>query len=86
MPWRSILRAELPQIARIVVVAAVAWEVALRLGATAPPIYAAFVPLLVLRDNPFGALALSVARLVGVVAGLLIAIGVLAVEIGRAHV
>ena len=79
MPWRSILRAELPQIARIVIVAAVAWEVALRLGATEPPIYAAFVPLLVLRDNPFGALSLSVARLVGVVAGLLIAIGVLAV-------
>jgi uncharacterized membrane protein YccC len=79
MPWRSILRAELPQVARIVVVAAVAWELALRLGATEPPIYAAFVPLLVLRDNPFGALALSVARLVGVVAGLLIGIGVLAV-------
>ena len=79
MPWRSILRAELPQVARIVVVAAVAWQVALLLGATEPPIYTALVPLLALRDTPFGAFALYVARLVGVVAGLLVAIGVLAV-------
>ena len=78
MPWRSILRAELPQIARIVVVAVVAWQVAVVLGAREPPIYAALVPLVSLRDNPFSALNLSVARLVGVVAGLLIAIGVLA--------
>jgi uncharacterized membrane protein YgaE (UPF0421/DUF939 family) len=78
VPWRSILRAELPQIARIVVVAGVAWQVAVVLGAREPPIYAALVPLVSLRDNPFSALNLSVARLVGVVAGLLIAIGVLA--------
>ena len=77
--WRAILRAELPQVARIVVAAAVAWEVALLLGATQPPIFAALVPLVSLRDDPFSAFNLSVARLVGVVAGLLIAIGVLAV-------
>jgi Fusaric acid resistance protein-like len=77
--WRAILRAELPQVARIVVAAAVAWEAALLLGATEPPIFAALVPLVSLRDNPFSAFNLSVARLVGVVAGLLIAIGVLAV-------
>lgn len=79
VPWRSILRAELPQIARIVVVAGVAWQVAVLLGAKEPPIYAALVPLVSLRADPFSALNLSVARLVGVVAGLLIAIGVLAV-------
>jgi hypothetical protein len=78
-PWRAILRAELPQIARIVVVATVAWHAAVLLGATQPPIFAALVPLVSLRDNPFSAFNLSVARLVGVVAGLLIAIGVLAV-------
>jgi hypothetical protein len=57
----------------------VAWEAALLLGATQPPIFAALVPLVSLRDDPFSAFNLSVARLVGVVAGLLIAIGVLAV-------
>src|SRR5689334_11392417 len=77
--WRAILRAELPQVARIVVAAAVAWEAALLLGATQPPIFAALVPLVSLRDDPFSAYNLSLARLVGVVAGLLIAIGVLAV-------
>jgi uncharacterized membrane protein YgaE (UPF0421/DUF939 family) len=56
----------------------VAWQVALLLGAKEPPIFAALVPLVSLRDNPYSALNLSVARLVGVVAGLLIAIGVLA--------
>jgi len=79
LPWRSILRAELPQIARIVIVAGVAWQVALLLGAEQPPIYAALVPLVSLRDSPFSAFNLSLARLVGVVAGLLIAIGVIAV-------
>jgi len=78
VPWRSVLRAELPQVARIVVVAGVAWQVALLLVAEQPPIYAALVPLVSLRDNPFSALNLSMARLVGMVAGLLIAIGVLA--------
>ncbi len=48
------------------------------LGAGEPRIYAALVPMVSLRDNPFSALDLSVARLVGVVAWLLIAIGVLA--------
>ena len=52
MPWQSILRAELPQIGRVVIVAAVAWEVAVQLGATQPPIYAAFVPLLTLPEGP----------------------------------
>ncbi len=77
--WRSILRRELPQIARIVFVAAVAWQTCLSLGATQPPLYAALVPLVSLRDDPFSAFNLSLARLVGVVAGLTIAIGVLAV-------
>ena len=77
--WRSILRRELPQIARIVFVAAVAWQICLSLGATQPPLYAALVPLVSLRDDPFSAFNLSLARLVGVVAGLTIAIGVLAV-------
>src|SRR5690349_17915400 len=77
--WRAILRAELPQVARIVVAAAAAWEAALLLGATQPPIFAALVPLVSLKDDPFSAFNVSVASLVGVIAGLLIAIGVLAV-------
>lgn len=79
LPWRSILRRELPQIARIVVVAAVAWQVCVSLGATQPPVYAVLVPLVSLRDDPFSAFNVSIARLVGVVAGLVIAIGVLGV-------
>lgn len=77
LPWRSILRRELPQIARIVIVAAVAWQICLSLGANQPPVFAAIVPLVTLRDDPFSAFNLSIARLVGVVAGIVIAIGVL---------
>lgn len=79
VPWRSILRRELPQVARIVLVAAVSWQICVLLGAVAPPVFAVVVPLVSLRDDPFSAFSVSIARLVGVVAGLLIAIGVLQV-------
>jgi len=79
LPWRSIVRRELPQIARIVLVATVAWQVCVLLGAVQPPLFAVLVPLVSLKDDPFSAFNLSVARLVGVVAGLLIAVGVLQV-------
>lgn len=76
----SIARAaphELPQVARIVVAAAISWLIALWLGAPEPPVYAVLVPLLVMRDDPFAALNGSASRMVGVVAGVLIGVAVL---------
>jgi hypothetical protein len=67
---RRNLRVEGPQIARILVAAAVSWELCVWLGATQPPVFAVVVPLLAMRDAPDSALNVSVARLVGVVAGL----------------
>ncbi|MCE3551037.1 aromatic acid exporter family protein [Pseudonocardia sp. RS11V-5] len=80
-PWgavRAALPREGPSIVRIVVAAAVSWEVCVWLGATQPPVYAVIVPLVAIRDAPGSALNVSLARLVGVVAGLALGIGVLA--------
>lgn len=72
----TIVRAELPQFARIVVVAGVSWQICLWLGATVPPIYAALVPLVSMKSDPFSAFNLSWSRLVGVLCGLLIGVAV----------
>ena len=74
---RRNLRVEGPQIARILVAAAVSWELCVWLGATQPPVFAVVVPLVAMRDAPDSALNVSMARLVGVVAGLSIGIAVL---------
>lgn len=73
----AIARTELPQIARIVIVAAVGWQVCLWLGAQNPPIYAVLVPLVSLKSDPFSAFNLSWSRLVGVLVGLLLGLAVL---------
>jgi uncharacterized membrane protein YgaE (UPF0421/DUF939 family) len=75
----AVARAELPQFARIVIVATVGWQICIWLGATYPPIYAAIVPLLSLKSDPFSAFNLSWSRLVGVLIGLLIGLAVLQV-------
>ncbi|ACV77398.1 hypothetical protein Namu_0989 [Nakamurella multipartita DSM 44233] len=75
----AIARTELPQIARIVIVAAVGWQVCLWLGAQDPPIYAVLVPLVSLKSDPFSAFNLSWSRLVGVLIGLLLGLAVLRV-------
>jgi hypothetical protein len=80
-PWstvRAALPREGPSVVRIVVAAAVSWQVCVWLGATQPPVYAVVVPLVAVRDAPGSALNVSLARLVGVVAGLAVGIGVLA--------
>jgi len=74
---RRNLRVEGPQIARILVAAAVSWQLCVWLGATQPPVFAVVVPLVAMRDAPDSALNVSLARLVGVVAGLSIGIAVL---------
>ena len=72
----AIARVEVPQIVRIVIVAAVSWQACIWLGATVAPIYAVLVPLVSLKADPFSAFNLSWSRLVGVVGGLLIGIAV----------
>ncbi|MFC9294173.1 aromatic acid exporter family protein [Streptomyces sp. NPDC057011] len=74
---RDIARTEGPAAARIVVTVAVAWQVALWLGADQPPVYAAVVPLVALRGDPMTALGTSLQRALGVVAGVVIGIAVL---------
>ncbi|MFJ8011391.1 aromatic acid exporter family protein [Streptomyces sp. NPDC096339] len=74
---REILRTEGPAAARIVVTVAVAWQVALWLGADQPPIFAAIVPLVALRGDPMTALGTSLQRALGVIAGVLIGLAVL---------
>ncbi|MGW6704301.1 FUSC family protein [Streptomyces sp. NPDC054956] len=74
---RELLRTEGPAAARIVVTVAVAWQVALWLGADQPPVFAAIVPLVALRGDPMTALGTSLQRAAGVVAGVLIGIAVL---------
>ncbi|WP_329376166.1 FUSC family protein [Streptomyces sp. NBC_01351] len=74
---REIVRTEGPAAARIVVTVAVAWQVALWLGADQPPVFAAVVPLVALRGDPMTALGTSLQRALGVVAGVLIGLAVL---------
>lgn len=76
---RRALPVEGRYVVRIVVTAAVAWQVCIWLGAVHPPVYAVVVPLVALRDAPYSAFNVSFARLVGVVAGFSIGIGVLSV-------
>ncbi|RPK54558.1 hypothetical protein EES43_28710 [Streptomyces sp. ADI96-02] len=74
---RDTVAAEGPAAARIVVTVAVAWQVAVWLGSDSPPVYAAVVPLVALRGDPGTALAASLQRVLGVMAGVLIGIAVL---------
>ncbi|MFG2873532.1 aromatic acid exporter family protein [Streptomyces sp. NPDC048337] len=74
---RELVRTEGPAAARIVVTVAVAWQVALWLGADQPPVYAAVVPLVALRGDPMTALGTSLQRTLGVVAGVVIGMVVL---------
>lgn len=73
----EVLRAEGPAAARMVVTVAAAWQAALWLGADQPPVFAAMVPLVALRGDPMTALGTSLQRILGVVAGVLLAIAVL---------
>lgn len=70
-------RNELPRAVRIAVAAGLAWWIARLLGADRP-VFAALVPLVAIRDEPYAALSLSLGRMLGVVAGVLLGIGVVA--------
>jgi uncharacterized membrane protein YgaE (UPF0421/DUF939 family) len=61
---------EIHLVVRITVCAAIAWQISLWAGASQPPVFAALVPLVAIKDDPYGIVNLSLARLVGVVAGI----------------
>lgn len=77
--WKAIARREGAQAARIVIAAAVSWQICIWLGAQSAPVFAVIVPLVSLRDDTFSALHVSLSRLVGVVAGVALAALVLEV-------
>jgi uncharacterized membrane protein YgaE (UPF0421/DUF939 family) len=70
-------RDELPRAVRIAVAAGLAWWIARLLGADRP-VFAALVPLIAIRDEPYAALSLSLGRMLGVVAGVILGIAVVA--------
>ncbi len=67
------IRTEGPQILRIVVAAALSWQVCVWLGATEPPVFAVVVPLVAVRDHPYSVVNLSFDRMIGVIGGVLLA-------------
>jgi uncharacterized membrane protein YgaE (UPF0421/DUF939 family) len=70
-------RRELPRAIRIAVAAGLAWWIARKLGADRP-VFAALVPLVAIRDEPYAALSLSLGRMLGVIVGVLLGIVVVA--------
>jgi uncharacterized membrane protein YgaE (UPF0421/DUF939 family) len=74
----EVARRELPRAVRIAVAATLAWWIARLLGADRP-VFAVIVPLVAIRDDTHSALSLSLGRMLGVVAGVLLGIGVVAV-------
>lgn len=63
------LRRQGPTAARILLIAAIAWQVTLWAGARNPPVYAAFAPLMALRSDPFSSMNAVVMRVLGVMLG-----------------
>jgi uncharacterized membrane protein YgaE (UPF0421/DUF939 family) len=74
----EVARRELPRAVRIAVAATLAWWIARLLGADRP-VFAVIVPMVAIRDDAHAALSLSLGRMLGVVAGVLLGIGVVAV-------
>jgi uncharacterized membrane protein YccC len=74
----AVARKELPRAVRIAVAATLAWWIARQLGADRP-VFAVIVPLVAIRDDTHAALSLSLGRMLGVIAGVLLGIGVVAV-------
>ena len=71
-------RNELPRAVRIAVAAVLAWWIARLLGADRP-VFAVIVPMVAIRDDTHAALSLSLGRMLGVMAGVVLGIGVVAV-------
>src|SRR3954453_18857242 len=71
-------RKELPRAVRIAVAAILAWWLAQLLGADRP-VFAVIVPMVAIRDDTHAALSLSLGRMLGVLAGVVLGIGAVAV-------
>jgi uncharacterized membrane protein YccC len=74
----AVARRELPRAVRIAIAATLAWWVARLLGADRP-VFAVIVPMVAIRDDTHAALSLSVGRMLGVIAGVLLGVAVVAV-------
>jgi uncharacterized membrane protein YgaE (UPF0421/DUF939 family) len=74
----AVARRELPRAVRIAVAATLAWWISRQLGAERP-VFAVIVPMVAIRDDAHAALALSLGRMLGVMAGVVLGIGVVAV-------
>jgi uncharacterized membrane protein YgaE (UPF0421/DUF939 family) len=72
-----VLSSEGPQVVRIVVAGSMGWAVCVAVGLGPAPLYAVIVPLVAMREDPFSAMSVSTARLIGVVAGLSVGIAIL---------
>lgn len=73
----TVARHELPVIARVVVIAVISWELAVLIGRNDSPVYAVLVPVLAVRTDPFTSFSVSLARVVGVIAGVLLGVVVM---------
>jgi uncharacterized membrane protein YgaE (UPF0421/DUF939 family) len=71
-------RQELPRAVRIAIAAVLAWWIARKLGADRP-VFAVIVPMVAIRDDTQSALSLSLGRMLGVMAGVVLGIGAVAV-------
>jgi uncharacterized membrane protein YccC len=85
MPVRRLLAgrdlvAELRLAAKMTIGGASAWWIASALGATRP-LFAALVPLVAMTGDPFAAVSVSIARIVGVFAGVGIGLAILQVDV-----
>jgi uncharacterized membrane protein YgaE (UPF0421/DUF939 family) len=74
----AVARRELPRAVRIAVAATLAWWISRLLGAERP-VFAVIVPMVAIRDDTHAALSLSLGRMLGVMAGVVLGIGVVAV-------
>ena len=74
----AVARRELPRAVRIAIAAALSWWVARLLGADRP-VFAVIVPMVAIRDDTHAALSLSLGRMLGVIAGVLLGVAVVAV-------
>ena len=74
----AVARKELPRAVRIFVAAGLSWWIARELGADRP-VFAVIVPMVAIRDDTQAALSLSLGRMLGVMAGVVVGIGVVGV-------
>ena len=73
----AVARRELPRAVRIAIAAALSWWVARLLGADRP-VFAVIVPMVAIRDDTHAALSLSLGRMLGVIAGVVLGVAVVA--------